>query len=70
VFGSQIAYVQTIAGVFVSIVMIGDVLQTEAWIALALMLTGLLLVEPRREAELQVPLDRLQRSATAAQRGH
>lgn len=48
VFTSQIAYVVTIAGVFLSALMLGETYSNWVWAALGLMLAGLALVQPRR----------------------
>ena len=51
VFTSQIAYVLTIAGVLWSMVLLGERLGASVWAALALLLVGMLLVEPKREPD-------------------
>ena len=50
VFASQTAYVTTLAGIFWSIVLLGEQMTSGAWIALALIFAGLLVVGPKREA--------------------
>ena len=47
VFSSQIAYVVTVAAVFLSALVLGESYSEWVWAALALMLTGLVLVQPR-----------------------
>ncbi len=48
VFSSQIAYVVTVAGVFLSALVLEESYSTWVWAALAVMLSGLALVQPRR----------------------
>jgi len=48
VFSSQIAYVVTIAGVLISAVALNETYSTWVWAALALMLVGMALVQPRK----------------------
>lgn len=48
VFAAQVSYIITGAGVFWSMVMLGEVYSPWIWAAMALILTGLLLVRPRR----------------------
>jgi drug/metabolite transporter (DMT)-like permease len=50
VFGSQAAYATTLAGIFWSIILLGEVLSGAAMLALALILVGLLIVGPKSEA--------------------
>ncbi len=50
VFASQTAYVTTLAGIFWSIVLLGEQMTSGAWISLALIFAGLLVVGPKREA--------------------
>ena len=57
VFGSQAAYVMTLAGIFWSILLLGESLTTATWLALGVICIGLLLVEPKQEAEEEVPED-------------
>ena len=57
VFGSQAAYVMTLAGIFWSILLLGESLTTATWLALGVICIGLLLVEPKHEAEEEVPED-------------
>ncbi len=54
VFGSQTAYVQTIAGIGISFAVLGESLAPNVWIALAIIIVGMLLVEPKREPEEQL----------------
>jgi len=48
VFSSQIAYVVTIAGVLISAIALNEIYSTWVWAALALMLVGMVLVQPRK----------------------
>jgi drug/metabolite transporter (DMT)-like permease len=50
IFASQIAYVVTIAGVFISAVALNEAYSSWVWAALGLMLVGLALVHPRKNA--------------------
>lgn len=50
VFASQTAYVTTLAGIFWSILLLGEQMTSGATIALALIFAGLLVVGPKREA--------------------
>ena len=54
VFGSQIAYVVTLAAVLLSGVILGESYSAWIWMALLLMIGGISLVKPAREAEIQV----------------
>ena len=62
VFASQTAYVTTLAGIFFSMLLLGEQMTSSAWIALAFIFAGLLVVGPKREAidlEVQfVPMSR------------
>lgn len=51
VFGSQAGYIITFAGIAWSIVLLGEQLSLMTWIAVGLLIAGLVLVEPKREAE-------------------
>lgn len=51
VFSSQIAYVVTIAGVFISALALGETYSGWVWAALGLMLVGMVLVHPRKSDE-------------------
>ena len=51
VFASQSAYVMTFSGIAWSIMLLGESLSPLSWAALALIVVGLLLVEPREEAD-------------------
>ena len=51
VFASQSAYVVTAAGVGWSVLLLGEMLSVSAWLALAILLLGLVLVGPKNEAE-------------------
>lgn len=57
VFGSQIAYVQMVMGILLSLFILGESLSVQTWIAFCVILVGMLLVEPKREAELEIPDD-------------
>jgi drug/metabolite transporter (DMT)-like permease len=46
VFSSQIAYIVTLAAIVVSLVFLGETYPATAWIAIALMMGGLMLVQP------------------------
>jgi len=48
VFSSQIAYVVTIAGVFISTIALNETYSSWVWASLALMLVGMALVQPRK----------------------
>ncbi len=48
VFASQVGYVVTLSGVFLGMAVLGERHSAWVWLALALMLTGLALVRPRR----------------------
>ncbi len=48
VFSSQIAYVVTIAGVLISAIALNEIYSNWVWAALALMLVGMILVQPRK----------------------
>ena len=50
VFGSQAAYATTLAGIFWSIILLGETLTGPTMMALALILIGLLIVGPKSEA--------------------
>lgn len=60
VFGSQAAYVMTLAGIFWSVLLLDESLATTTWVALGVIFLGLLLVEPKHEAEEEVPEEILQ----------
>jgi len=49
VFSSQIAYVVTISGVLLSAIALNETYSTWVWAALALMLVGMVLVQPRKK---------------------
>jgi DNA-binding response OmpR family regulator/drug/metabolite transporter (DMT)-like permease len=56
VFGSQAAYVTTLAGIFWSILLLGEQMTGGTSLALALIFAGLLVVGPKREAaDVEVP---------------
>jgi drug/metabolite transporter (DMT)-like permease/DNA-binding NarL/FixJ family response regulator len=55
VFAAQAAYITTIAGILWSMVLLGERLPTAVWFALGLIIVGLLLVEPKHEAEEEPP---------------
>ena len=50
VFAAQVAYVVTLTGVFLGIVILDEVHSGWVWLSLVLMLTGLTLVQPRQES--------------------
>lgn len=50
VFASQAAYVTTLAGIFWSMLLLGEHMTSGAWIALAFIFAGLLVVGPKSEA--------------------
>ena len=60
VFGSQAAYVMTFAGIFWSMLLLGETLTSGTWLALGIVCIGLLLVEPKHEAEAEVPKELLE----------
>ncbi len=51
VFASQSSFVVTFAGIAWSIILLGEALPVIAWLALALLVVGLILVGPKEEAE-------------------
>lgn len=55
VFSSQIAYVVTLGGVFLSALLLGERYSSWVYLALALMLIGLFLVQPRQRAGMDSP---------------
>ena len=57
VFGSQVGYVMTFAGIAWSLLLLNESLSTAAWIALGIMIVGLILVEPKEQAEEQPQID-------------
>lgn len=59
VFGSQTAYVQTIAGIGLSFIFLGESLSPTVWLALVVIVVGMLLVEPKREPEEQLSAEDL-----------
>ncbi|CAN7688716.1 response regulator [Devosia sp. LjRoot16] len=56
VFGSQTAYAGTAAGIGWSMLLLGEAVPLLTWGALALVFLGLLLVEPKQEAEAEPPV--------------
>jgi drug/metabolite transporter (DMT)-like permease/CheY-like chemotaxis protein len=56
VFASQSAYVITLAGLLWSMLLLGERLQPIVWFALVLIIIGLILVEPKHEAEEEPPM--------------
>jgi drug/metabolite transporter (DMT)-like permease len=56
VFASQSSFVITFAGITWSMILLGEILPITSWGALGLMIVGLILVEPKREAEEEPPL--------------
>lgn len=55
VFASQSAYAITAAGIGWSVVLLGETIPALAWLALGLVVIGLILVEPKHEAEEEPP---------------
>lgn len=55
VFASQSAYAITAAGIGWSVVLLGETIPALAWLALGLVVIGLILVEPKNEAEEEPP---------------
>ena len=60
VFGSQTAYVQTIAGIAFSFVLLNETLTLAIWLALGVIVIGMLLVEPKREPEEELSAEDLE----------
>lgn len=56
VFGSQTAYAGTAAGIGWSMLLLGEAVPLLTWGALALVIIGLLMVEPKQEAEAEPPV--------------
>lgn len=56
VFGSQTAYAGTAAGIAWSMLLLGEAVPMLTWGALALVFVGLLMVEPKQEAEAEPPI--------------
>ena len=56
VFGSQTAYAGTAAGIGWSMLLLGEAVPLLTWGALALVIVGLLMVEPKQEAEAEPPV--------------
>lgn len=56
VFGSQTAYAGTAAGIGWSMLLLGEAVPMLTWGALALVFLGLLMVEPKQEAEAEPPI--------------
>jgi len=48
VFASQVAYIVTLSGVFLGMLILDESHHTLVWLALALMMAGLALVQPRK----------------------
>lgn len=59
VFASQSSFVVTFAGIAWSMIILGESLPGQAWIALAVLVVGLLLVGPKDEADEIDPLTRI-----------
>ena len=59
VFSSQSSFVITFAGIAWSMILLGETLPGQAWIALALLVVGLLLVGPKEEAEEIDPITQM-----------
>jgi len=60
VFASQTAYVQTIAGIGFSFVLLEESLSIAIWVALGVIAVGMLLVEPKREPEEELSAEDLE----------
>jgi len=56
VFASQTAYASTAAGIGWSMLLLGEAVPLLTWGALALVIVGLLMVEPKQEAEAEPPV--------------
>ncbi|TPI70007.1 response regulator [Mesorhizobium sp. B3-1-3] len=56
VFASQNAYAVTTAGIGWSMLLLGEAIPALTWVSLALIVVGLLMVEPKQEAEEEPPL--------------
>lgn len=56
VFASQNAYAGTAAGIGWSMLLLGEAIPAVTWASLALVVVGLLMVEPKQEAEEEPPL--------------
>lgn len=56
VFASQTAYASTAAGIGWSMLLLGEAVPMLTWAALALVIVGLLMVEPKQEAEAEPPI--------------
>ncbi|WP_051334011.1 response regulator [Mesorhizobium sp. WSM3224] len=56
VFASQNAYAGTAAGIGWSMLLLGESIPALTWVSLALVVVGLLMVEPKQEAEEEPPL--------------
>ena len=52
VFASQVAYIVTLSGVFLGIMILGETHSPLVWLALGFMLIGLVLVQPRNTTDL------------------
>jgi len=55
VFASQSAYATTVSGIGWSIVLLGEYIPLWTWVALGLIIVGLIMVEPKQEAEEEPP---------------
>ena len=55
VFASQVAYLVTSSGVLLSMILLGERYGLFVWIALALVLLGITLVQPRQTSEVSTP---------------
>lgn len=51
VFASQVAYIVTLSGVFLGIMILGETHSPQVWLALGFMLIGLVLVQPRKSSD-------------------
>ncbi len=55
VFSAQVAYVVTPAGILLSVLFLGERNSTYIWLALAVLLIGLFLVQPRQKSAPELP---------------
>ena len=57
VFASQCSYAITFFGITWSLVLLRESITIWSWIALSLVVLGLVIVGPKREAELEIPVE-------------
>jgi len=53
VFAAQVSYLVTLFGIFWAVVLLGEAIATQVWIALALVMSGLFLVQPRAQPQTE-----------------